>query len=134
MMEFPLIIYDGDCGLCNRSISFIIRHEKSEYLRFSPVGSAFAQKVMRANGLSPDDIDSIVLVESGNCHVESDAVVGVAKFLKWPWSMIAWSKAIPRPFRDWCYRLVAANRMKLGSADKVCDIADERIRRRIIES
>ena len=96
--------------------------------------SSLAHEVMAGHGLEPDRINSIVFVDSGKCHLESEAVLEVARFLKWPWSMLACLGAVPRPLRDWFYRLVAKNRMKLGNADKFCEIADERIRNRIIES
>jgi len=104
-----------------------------ERLRFTASTSRLAHEVLTEHGLEPDRINSIVFIDSGKCHLESDAVLEVAKFLKRPWNLIACFKIVPRPARDWLYRLVAANRTKLGNPEKVCDIPDETIRSRIID-
>jgi hypothetical protein len=47
--EHPIIFYDGVCGLCDRSIQFIMLHDKKKVFRFAALQSEFAAKTLGEN-------------------------------------------------------------------------------------
>ena len=32
-----LVLYDGECGLCDRSVQFLLRHDKKGVLTYAPL-------------------------------------------------------------------------------------------------
>ena len=34
MYKKAILFYDGDCGLCNKSVQFVIDHEKKKYASY----------------------------------------------------------------------------------------------------
>lgn len=58
----PVLLYDGECGLCNAVVRFLIAEDSTARLRFAPLQSEPAQAYLRAQGLPTEDFDSIVFV------------------------------------------------------------------------
>ena len=46
MTNKSILFFDGNCGLCNRSVKFVLRKEKNQELIFSPLQSEFAKKTL----------------------------------------------------------------------------------------
>lgn len=55
-------------------------------------------------------MNSILLVENGQMHEKSDAVLKIASRLRFPWNLAAAFRIIPRKLRDQVYGYVAKNR------------------------
>ena len=115
----PLLLYDGECGLCARSVRFILDREKDERLQFAPLQSEVGRRTAEAHGLDPDLLSTLVLVdEQDRAHVRSSAALRAAQHLRWPWRWAPVFLVVPRFVRDGVYRFVAKNRMRwFGGAD-----------------
>lgn len=103
-----LLLFDGNCVLCNWSVNFILRWERSSEIHFAPLKSEIASHLSGLN--IPDDLDSIVFIKDGKIFTYSDAFAEVSRFLKWPVSMMFYTKFLPKTFRDWLYQFIATNR------------------------
>src|SRR5436309_6501592 len=57
-----LVLYDGVCGLCNRLVSFLLRHDRRNQFRFAPLQSEMARTLLRRYGLDPNDFDTVVVL------------------------------------------------------------------------
>ena len=119
--DAPVLLYDGACGFCARSVRFVLaRDREGGALRFAtlqgPVGAAAHRARPALAG-----IDSVVWYEpaAGRVLVRSEAALAVLRYLGGPWRALAAVGAlVPRPVRDAAYALVARNRHRLaGSAD-----------------
>lgn len=111
----PILLYDGSCGFCARSVQFVLRHERSPVLRFAPLESA-AGRTARASLDGDTEADSMVLVDGPVALVRSDAALRVASIMGGPWRILALARAIPRRLRDSAYDLVARHRHRLTGA------------------
>lgn len=129
-----LVIFDGVCNLCARSVTFILRHEADQRLRFVPLQSVAGSRLMRELGLDPEDAKTFVLLARGGAFVRSDAAVRVCATFKWPWKALAALRVIPRPIRDWAYDLVARNRYRWFGRSEVCMVPTPDLRARFIEA
>jgi predicted DCC family thiol-disulfide oxidoreductase YuxK len=56
--------------------------------------------------------DAIVVVAGGRAFVRSDAIAEIARRLDPPWRAAAALRAVPRPWRDALYDVVARNRYR----------------------
>ncbi len=58
----PVLLFDGECGLCNRIVRGLLRLDRGGRLRFAPLQGSAAQAYLRAVGLPTADFDSLVFV------------------------------------------------------------------------
>jgi len=136
----PIILYDGVCGLCNRLVQFLLRHDKRKHLRFASLQSDFAGAVLRRHGLDPKDLDTFHFVENYDQPNErvfdrSDAVLKAGRALGGVWAMLASVASIfPRPLLDPLYRLVARNRYRVFGKFESCMLPDPSQRNRFLDT
>src|ERR1044072_1734048 len=102
----PIILYDGVCGLCNRLVQFLLKHDKQGRPRFASLQSDFAEKVLSRHGIDAKDLDTVQVVE--NCGQpgervlqRSDAILRAGRELGGFWSASASvARVVPRGLRD----------------------------------
>jgi predicted DCC family thiol-disulfide oxidoreductase YuxK len=131
-MRSDLMIFDGVCHLCARSVKFILAHESAPTLRFVPLQSPAGTRMMREFGLSADDAKTFVLVVDGKPYVRSEAAIRVARYLRQPWRMLGGIRVLPRILRDWGYDLVARNRYRWFGRMATCIVPTPELRARFI--
>jgi predicted DCC family thiol-disulfide oxidoreductase YuxK len=123
----PLLVYDGSCGFCSRSVQFILRHERRHDLLFVPRDSRLGRDLRRHFHL--EAVESMLWVEGDRVASESTAVLQAARYLGGIWSALAaFGWLIPAPIRNWAYRLLARNRRRLSSAACLLPTAAQRER------
>jgi len=136
----PIILYDGVCGLCNRLVQFLLRHDKRKHLRFGSLQSDFAGAVLRRHGLDPKDLDTFHFVENYDRQDErvfdrSDAVLKAGRALGGVWAMLASvASLLPRALLDPLYRLVARNRYRVFGKFESCMLPDPSQRNRFLDT
>ncbi|MES9682733.1 hypothetical protein CN514_19340 [Bacillus sp. AFS001701] len=129
MSERSIILFDGECILCNGAVQFIIKHDQKGYFHFAALQSTFGENLKKDH---PElgSIDSIILVQNGKIKIESSAALSIAKNLKgWPKFFYAFI-IIPSTIRDYLYRLIARNRFRFFGKNESCMIPSKEIRDR----
>mgnify|MGYP003579124829 CR=1 FL=1 len=125
-MTHPIVFYDGVCGLCNRLVQFLLRHDKHDRLRFAALQSEFASNVLGRHGIDPTDLDTLHLVVNFNEPNErvlnrSTAILRAARELGGVWSLLgALGVLVPRPIRNVFYGFVATNRYRMFGKYQTC--------------
>ena len=137
-MEHPVLLYDGVCGLCNRTVQFVLRRDHEKRFRFAPLQSAFAARLLGKKGVDASDLNSFYIVvfrEEGEILLkQSDAVLWVMEKLPGIWPRVARVlRFLPRTVRDWGYRMIARSRYQLFGRYETCPIPSESDRERFIE-
>ena len=131
-MNGPVVLFDGVCNFCNRSVNFILDHDARRRFRFAALQSDAGQAVLRHFGLRTDDFDTAVLVERGRAYTKSSAALRIARNLGGWWSLFAVLLAIPPFLRDGAYDLLARNRYRwFGKADN-CRVPTPEMRDRFL--
>lgn len=128
-----VVIFDGVCNLCARSIGFILDHEADATLRFTPLQSPLGARLMGELGFDPGDARTFVLLAGGKAYVKSDAAIQVARFLRGGWRFLGAIRFIPRPIRDRAYDVVARNRYRWFGRFDACRVPTPELRARFIE-
>ncbi len=114
-----MLVYDGSCGFCSRSVQFILRHERSHDLLFVTRDSPLGQELRRYFHL--EAVESMLWIDGDKVEIESGAVLRAARYLGGFWSALAAiGSLVPAPIRNWAYRLIARHRRKLSSAATSC--------------
>jgi predicted DCC family thiol-disulfide oxidoreductase YuxK len=122
----PVILFDGDCNLCNSFVRFVMRMDTRGIFRFTSLQSANAQEILERFRSKPPDLSAVILLDSDKLASESDAVLSIARMLPGVWSVFYWLKIIPRPVRDALYRLIARHRYHIFGRCESCKIPDLR--------
>ncbi|TCR59332.1 DCC1-like thiol-disulfide oxidoreductase family protein [Bosea sp. BK604] len=125
----PLIVFDGDCVMCSVQAQFVLRHDHARRFNLTTAQGVIGQELYRRLGLPTEDFQTMLLVENGRVLSHSDAVIGIATGLGWPWRAARIAKLVPRALRDRLYRLVARNRYRWFGKRETCwrptpDVAD----------
>jgi predicted DCC family thiol-disulfide oxidoreductase YuxK len=135
----PIILYDGVCGLCNRLVQFLLRHDKRGQLRFASLQSDFAAKLLLRHGLDPKDLDTFHFVENHDQQDErvfqrSDAVIKAGRELGGFWAMLAaLGRLLPRAVRNLLYRIIARNRYRMFGKYQTCMLPEPNQRSRFLD-
>ena len=116
----PVILFDGECNLCNASVDFVMRRDRSGRFRFASLQSAIARELLGARRSAAAQPDSVVLVDNGSIHERSSAPLRILRSLGFPWSLFYAFMLIPRPIRDWVYDRIARNRYRWFGKRDTC--------------
>ena len=127
-----ILLYDGLCGLCDRFVQFVLRHDKHGTLKFATLQGEYGEAARRA---SPElaTIDSVVLLTPSGAYVRSTAALEVLRYLGGLWAATLVLYALPRALRDWGYDQVAARRYRLFGKYDSCRIPDPSVRARFLD-
>lgn len=114
----PVLLYDGECGVCNRAVQWILAHERSHTLRFLALQSDRGKSLIKSANVSAD-VDSLLWIEWRDGRVKalkwSDSLIAVLIYVGGPWRLLAPLRWIPAPLRDAAYRLFAKHRLKIAA-------------------
>jgi predicted DCC family thiol-disulfide oxidoreductase YuxK len=114
-----VLLYDGECGLCNRIVRLLLRTDRHGRLHFSPLQGAPAQAYLRAQGLPTEDFDTLVFVPDwhrqadGAYHLRTDGMLAAGAVVGGIWRLVTWLRVVPAGLRDPFYKLVARMRYAL---------------------
>lgn len=112
-----LVFYDGECGLCDHAVQFILWADKKGQFCFAPLQGVTARQVLNK---IPENLDSLILVENYQDPNQRIEVLGkgalrICWLLGFPWNLIGWISFLPAFLYDWLYRIIARHRKKLFS-------------------
>lgn len=141
-----LVLYDGECGFCDRSIRWLVRLDRYDRLRFLPNSDPRAIEILARHGVpatSPKTSqnkgpDTIVVLRSVGTHhedmlIRSNAVLACLRGLPQPWPVAAaLFRLIPRPFRELGYRQVSRWRYRFFGRLATCPVPTPEERRHFL--
>jgi len=123
-----VILFDGTCAFCERSVRFIARRDPGRHFRFGASQNPEGAALLAKHGLTREMTRSMVLIEGGQVFLRSTATLRIAGHLTWPWSLARHLLIVPRPLRDTAYRVVAAIRHRIAGRSNACEIPPPEIR------
>ncbi len=134
----PIVLYDGVCGLCNRLVQFLLKHDYHDRFRFASLQSNFAGELLTRHGMDPHDLDTVYVVKNLGLANEallarSDAILLMLKNLGGIWSLSAMGRLLPRALRDVIYNLVARNRYRVFGKSESCMLPEPRHRSKFLD-
>ena len=132
MNEYPVILFDGVCNFCNRSVNFIIKRDKKKTIRFSPLQSDTGRKLIAQFNLRLTGIESFVFIEKGKAYIRSTAALMVCRHLKALWPLCFGLIIVPKFIRDGIYNWFAGNRYKWFGARDQCMIPTPEIKAKFL--
>ena len=126
-----IVLFDGVCNFCNGTVNFIIARDRGGYFKFAPLQSEIGER-LRAQYEIDEAVDSIVLIEDEIAYTYSDAALRIARSIGGAWAILYIFIIVPKPIRDFFYRLFARNRYRLFGKKDVCMVPTPEIRERFL--
>lgn len=126
-----IILFDGDCNFCDKSVQFIIKRDPKGYFKFASLQSKIGKELLNKYN-APPGVDSFVLIQDNHCYIKSSAALRVCKKLRGAWQLLYLFLAIPRPLRDFFYEIIARNRFKWFGIKESCRIPSQEERKRFL--
>ena len=108
-----ILFYDGDCGFCNSTVEFILKHERKDEILFTALQSDFSVDFLEFKNLSEPDFSTLYFWNQGKMLQKSTAALEISKHLKPPFSWLFFLKIIPRFIRDSGYDFIAKRRKSI---------------------
>jgi predicted DCC family thiol-disulfide oxidoreductase YuxK len=128
----PLVLYDGNCGLCARSVRWILDHELDHDILFAPLQGPTAARARERYPRIPQSVDSVVYIHNGRAHLRSKAMLHAASHLRSPWRWGYAMRWFPGAILDLAYRIVAAIRHRVWGYADACRLVTPEERRRFL--
>jgi len=129
----PLILFDGDCNLCNGTVQFVIKRDPAARFRFASLQSDAAKAALVAAGVTEALPDSIVLVADGRVRTKSAAALAIARKLGGLWALLSIFWILPYPLRDVVYDWIARNRYRWFGKQETCWVPTPELRARFAD-
>lgn len=115
-----IILFDGQCNLCNGFVQFVFNNEKDEILTFASLQSEVGKTILSKYHTDTNKIDSIILVSNNMLYTKSDAILKILPFLKPLWGIFKTLKIVPVFLRNKIYDYVAKNRYAFFGKKESC--------------
>jgi len=125
-----LVLYDGVCGLCNRTVRYILDRDRTDRFRYGSLQGPLAARTLAKYGKDPKDLDTFYLLLDYGTDRERMLCRGRAALkvltLLGGWRVLLGVFAIlPDSLLDVAYRFVARNRYRWFGRLDACRLPNE---------
>lgn len=115
-----VVLFDGVCGLCNKSINILIKLDKNNILKYTSLQGEFVKTLEIEPG-----IDSIIFYEDSRLYYRSTAILKILRSLGGLWVFTNIFYLIPVKLRDFIYDIIAKYRYHIFGKMKSCRMPKE---------
>lgn len=128
-----LIVYDGVCVLCSRSVRFVAERDPEGRFRFVPLQSALGRELAASYGIDAGAARSMIAIIGDKALFRSEAAIGILERLpRTRWARLL--RVFPRVLRDAVYDLIGRNRYRWFGRYEACRLPPDWLRARVIET
>ena len=125
-----VVLYDGDCGFCNASVQWLLRLDSRGDFGYAALQGETAARLRAAHSELPQDLDSVLLVESFGRDAErvwwrSHAVFRICSLLGGVYALPGLLRFVPRRLTDHLYNRLARVRHRLMPAAESCQLPSD---------
>jgi predicted DCC family thiol-disulfide oxidoreductase YuxK len=118
--QHPIILYDGECFLCDHSVQFILKRDRHTVFRFCTLQDAIKYSDL-SNLLDLTSKNSVILIYKGLIYDKSDAAIHTMRliggWLSWLGSV---AYIVPKFIRNTVYNFIAKNRYTWFGKSDTC--------------
>jgi len=130
--QSPILFYDGNCGICNLWIKFIIHLDEKNHLFFSSFSSDLANNIFVNKHELISNPSTVVLVTDKHVYTQSTAILN-ALILNMKWKKMSFLLLyVPRIIRDILYFIISKLRNNI-LRNQYCYIPPEHVKNRFID-
>lgn len=114
-----LVLYDGQCGLCDGLVQFLLKHDTKNNFQFAALQSDAGIHYCQRYGIA-NDIDSAVVIYHEQAFIYADAALKIAQLLPMPYKIARIGIIVPTALRNQMYKFVAKHRLRFFGTVDTC--------------
>ncbi|MEK3797268.1 thiol-disulfide oxidoreductase DCC family protein [Peribacillus sp. FSL H8-0477] len=126
-----IILFDGECNFCDKSVQFIIKRDPEAIFSFTSQQGEAGQQMIKKHH-APSSVDSIILIENDTYYLKSSAALRICRHLQGAWKLLFIFILVPYPIRDFFYNILAKNRYKWFGKKDQCTLPTPEVRKRFL--
>ena len=119
-MKIAIVLYDGDCRLCNKWASFSKSKLQDNEISFIPFNSIEGIKIIEKFQIKNQN--SLAYIKNNIVFFKSSAVLKICKQLQFPYNLLHFSKIIPNFLLNFVYDFISKRSLKLTSKKQCCNV------------
>ncbi|MCO4291331.1 DCC1-like thiol-disulfide oxidoreductase family protein [Solitalea sp. MAHUQ-68] len=127
-----IVLFDGVCNLCNKSVQFIIKNDPKGKFMFAALQSNAGKNLLKEFNLDQQDLNSFILIDNNKPRLRSTGVCYVFKNLNGFFPLLYVLIIVPKVIRDWIYNKIAQSRYNLFGKQEQCMIPTPELASRFI--
>lgn len=133
MQHKHIVFFDGECGVCNFWVQWILEKDKNDQFLFASLQSDFGQRFLTERGLETKQFNTLYLWKPQQYYlIKSKAVLKISDILGGFYKLVSLlGKVFPTSFSNAIYDMVSKNRMKLSP--QKCFLPDAHQKKKFIE-
>ncbi|MBL4652362.1 MAG: DUF393 domain-containing protein [Flavobacteriales bacterium] len=120
-----IVLFDGECNLCNNFVDYIIRYDKNGEFKFDSLQSTKSKELLTESPFMEQSLSTVVYVKNEKFYNKSTAVLLILHRLHFPLSLAVILLIVPKFIRDWVYSVIAKNRYGWFGKRNTCRIPTE---------
>ncbi len=128
-----IILFDGICNLCSKTVQFIIRNDKKAIFRFASLQSEVGKTLLRRYGLPSENHSTFVYIRGHQYYTKSTAALKVLKELGGGYKLLYAFILIPPFIRNAVYQVIAVFRYRLFGKTENCMLPGAELRKRFLD-
>lgn len=126
-----VILYDGQCFLCDYSVRFLSKRDRRDRFRFLSL-----QDAVGAGIRFPFPYDAVFrtffVITPDGIHKESSAVLKLCGYMTGVWPVMKAAYLIPPFLRDFLYRVISRYRYRWFGRSETCILPQESVRKKLL--
>lgn len=121
-----IVLFDGDCGLCNRAIQILLQEDPLDQFRFVSQQAALGKSILAHTGFDPNTNDSLVVYHPNLAYyTQSQAVFYLCKHGSYKLKLLLVFQLFPKVMLDGLYKWIAQNRYRWFGKNEHCLLPNE---------
>lgn len=126
-----VVFFDGVCTLCQRSVRYLLKHDKKKVLKFAPLQGQYAKKTLPPEDLK--NLKSIVFYDGKALYKKSTAILKLCTILGGGHKLLLVGYLLPKFLRNGLYSFIAQNRYRWFGQQEHCMVPTKDIQDRFLE-
>jgi len=121
-MSGEIVLYDGYCNLCSRTVDWIVKNDVRGRFSFEPLQGTEDRGTedQGTEDRGTEEPGTVVLLSAGRRYERSTAALRIALGLRFPWPALGLFLVVPRFLRDPVYDFVARRRKRWFGTRDTC--------------
>lgn len=128
-----IILFDGVCNLCNRTVVFIIKRDPGGKFRFAPIQSEAGKKYIGNINFPGEGLQTIIYIRGNKYYTRSEAVLRILKDIGGLWKIFFGLMILPGFIRDFIYNTIAKTRYRIFGKFDTCMVPSQELKERFLE-
>jgi predicted DCC family thiol-disulfide oxidoreductase YuxK len=128
----PIVLYDGVCGLCHRTVQWLVKRDRDRALHFAPLQGPTADRLRARFPTIPTVLDTVVVIDHDRAYLRTKAILQAARYVGRPWRWGRFVQWLPSFLIDLPYRLIARLRYRIWGRHDTCTVPSAADRSRFL--